>query len=108
MSNVLCAAVLLGAALGTIGCGSASDTRKDTANVTAKVYDVTGKVVGLDRRKPAVTLDHKDIPGLMKAMKMEFKAADAKVLDGLAPGDAVEGKLKVENGEYTITELRKR
>lgn len=85
------------------GCGKSPETGKD------KLYDVKGTVVAADPQKQTVTLDHEDIPGLMKAMKMEFKAADAKLLDGLRPGDAVEGKLKKdEAGGYVVTELRKR
>jgi Cu(I)/Ag(I) efflux system membrane protein CusA/SilA len=37
----------------------------------------------------AVILTHEDIPGLMQAMTMGFEAADAKLLDGLTPGDRV-------------------
>lgn len=84
------------------GCGKSPDTGKD------KLYDVKGTVVSTDPQKQTVTLDHEDIPGLMKAMKMDFKAADPKLLDGLRPGDAVEGKLKAEAGGYVVTELRKR
>lgn len=74
----------------------------------AKLYDVKGKVVALDRDKKVVTLDHEDIPGLMKAMKMDFAVEDAKVLDGLAAGDSVAGKLKAEGGNYVVTSLSKR
>lgn len=95
--------VAAGALILLNGCGKSPETGKD------KLYDVTGTVVATDPQKPAVTLDHEDIPGLMKAMKMEFKAADAKLLDGLRPGDAVAGKLKKdEAGGYVVTELRKR
>ena len=40
-----------------------------------KDYEIKGKVVAVDPIKPAVTLDHEDIPGLMKAMKRAFPAA---------------------------------
>ena len=71
-----------------------------------KTYEVTGKVVALDPANKVVKLDHKDIPGLMKAMEMEFDVADANVLDGLKPGDAVRGKLTAGDG-YTIISLEK-
>lgn len=74
----------------------------------AKVYDVKGKIVSLDAGKKVVTLDHEDIPGFMKAMTMEFAVADAKVLDGLKAGDAVQGKIKSEGGNYAVTSLEKR
>lgn len=74
----------------------------------AKIYDVKGKVVALDAARKVVTLDHEDIPGLMKAMTMEFAVEDPKVLGGVAAGDAVQAKLKVEGGNYIVTGLEKR
>jgi Cu/Ag efflux protein CusF len=44
----------------------------------------------------------------MGAMTMPFDVEDAKVLDGLKPGDEVQGKLKVRDGKNIITELKKR
>ncbi|MFO0899066.1 MAG: copper-binding protein [Pirellulales bacterium] len=53
---------------------------------------MTAKVVTVDSSKGTVTLDHEDIPGMMRAMQMEFKAAP-EVLSSVAPGDAVKGTL---------------
>src|SRR2546422_5481483 len=88
--------------LASAGCRKASEDTKD------KVYDIKGKVVALDRDKTKVTLDHEDIPGLMKAMKMPFSVEKAKMLEGIQPGDEVEGRLRVTSGDYIITELKKR
>jgi len=79
--------------------------RQETA--PAKEYDIKGKVVSVSADKKAVTLDHEDIPGLMKGMKMEFGVADPKVLEGIQAGDQVQGRLKVDNGKYVITRLEK-
>jgi Cu/Ag efflux protein CusF len=84
------------------GCSKSSDDAKD------KTYHVQGKVVAVDADNKKITLDHEDIPGLMRAMKMPFAVDNAKVLEGLKPGDMVEGKLKVKSGEYVILELNKR
>jgi protein SCO1/2 len=73
-----------------------------------KLYDVRGKVVAVDPAKPAVTLDHEDIPGLMKAMQMEFTVEDAKLLQGIRVGDRVEGRLKKGESGYVLTRLEKR
>ena len=73
-----------------------------------KVYDIKGKVVSLDAEKKSVRLDHEDIPGFMKAMEMDFSVQDAKILTGLKTGDQVQGKLKVKDSGYAITELQKR
>jgi|SRR6516162_7684786 protein SCO1/2 len=71
-------------------------------------YEVRGKVVAVDPAKPAVTLDHEDIPGLMKAMKMEFGVEDPKQLEGVKPGDRVQGRLRKAESGYVLTRLEKR
>jgi protein SCO1/2 len=73
-----------------------------------KLYDVRGKVVAVDPAKPAVTLDHEDIPGLMKAMQMEFVVEDPKLLEGIKVGDHVQGRLKKGESGYVLTQLDKR
>jgi len=70
-------------------------------------YPVKGKVISVDAGKPTVKLDHEEIPGLMKAMEMEYAVENSKMLEGIKAGDQVEGQLKVENGNYTITQLEK-
>ena len=73
-----------------------------------KQYPLKGKVVAVNQDKQTVTLDHEDIPGLMHAMTMDFEVANSKLLDGLKPGDQLQGRLEVESGRYIITELEKR
>lgn len=77
-------------------------------NPAAGQYEIKGKVVAVDLKKPAVTLDHEDIPGLMGAMKMEFMAQEAKLLEGLRPEDRVQGRFKKTPEGYLITQLEKR
>ncbi len=81
------------------GCGKNSASKE-------KVYDIKGKVVSVDLENKTVTLDHEDIPGFMKAMQMPFSVESSKILEGLKPGDQVQGRLKVSDG-YVITELHK-
>jgi Cu/Ag efflux protein CusF len=70
-------------------------------------YDIKGKVVAVAADKRSVTLDHEEIPGLMKAMEMKYPVEDPKVLEGLQPGDRVQGRLREQSGNYTITRLEK-
>jgi protein SCO1/2 len=84
-----------------LGCRTGSDAPKE------KLYDVKGGVVSVDTNKPSVKLDHQDIPGLMKGMVMDFEVASPKVLDGLKPGDKVQGRFKVGAGGFMITHLEK-
>jgi len=86
-----------------IGCKGEEPTTP-----AAKQYPIKGKVMAVDVKAPSVKLDHEDIPGLMRGMKMSIDVADAKLLDGINEGDEVQGTLKVESGKYLITELKKR
>ncbi|MBX9622637.1 MAG: copper-binding protein [Gemmataceae bacterium] len=103
--KTLIQALLVTALMFAIGCqGPSGPSGKDQA----KLYDVTGTVVSVDPGKKSVTLDHQDIPGLMKAMTMDFSVEDEKVLGGVSAGDKVAGKVKHEGGKYVVTELSKR
>ncbi|MDH3321160.1 MAG: copper-binding protein, partial [Betaproteobacteria bacterium] len=59
-----------------------------------------------------VELDHGPIPALQwPAMRMEFKLADPKQLDGLAQGDEVQFELRGEpdkDGDYVIERITRR
>jgi protein SCO1/2 len=54
---------------------------------------VTGFVQSVDAANRQVTVSHDEIPGFMPAMTMSFDVADAKLLDGVAPGARVEFSL---------------
>ncbi len=97
--------VLLIATVVLPGCKGSKEGRPQGADLHA----IKGRVVAVNPDKKSVKLDHEDIPGLsMKAMVMEFDVQDAKLLEGLKPGDRVQGQLKAEGGTYLITRLEKR
>ncbi len=72
-----------------------------------KLYDLKGKVVAVDHDRRTVTVDHEEIPGLMKAMKMTFGVEDPGLLDGLTAGDIITGKLKAAGTKYSLVEVHK-
>jgi Cu/Ag efflux protein CusF len=78
------------------------------AGSAGRVYDLKGVVLGVDPASKTLELDHEEIPGFMKAMRMNYTVADAKLLEGLKAGDSVRGTLKVERRSYAITSLEKR
>jgi protein SCO1/2 len=82
--------------------------KDNQASPAAKQYPIKGKVVAVDAAKPSVKLDHEEVPGLMKAMEMEYTVENAKTLAGIKVGDLVQGHLKAESGKYVITDLEKR
>ena len=72
-------------------------------------HDIRGRVRSIPRDRWSVTLDHEAIPEVMEAMtNMEYGVADPAVLDGLAAGDEVEGRLEARSGRYLIVTLEKR
>ena len=80
----------------------------DQRTTAAKEYPIKGKVIAVDPSKPSVKLDHEEIPGLMKAMEMDYPVENAKLLEGIKAGDQVQGQVRAESGKYTITRLEKR
>jgi len=99
-TSLVLLATVLGSTLVLTGCTNRL--------LEEKQYDIQGKVVAVDPAKPVVTLDHEDIPGLMKAMKMDFSVENAAILEGLKAGDQVQGRLKKRESGYIITQLAKR
>src|SRR5258708_1042159 len=99
---------LIGLALLLMLAGCKETERGGSKTAGDKQYDVRGKVIAVNGRKPAVTLNHDDIPGLMKGMQMEFAVADTKLLEGIKVGDQVQGRLKKNESGYVITQLEKR
>ena len=85
------------------GCKGSEEKR-----AAGKQYPIKGKVVAVDVNKPSVKLDHEEIPGLMKAMEMDYAVETAKVVEGLKVGDQVQGHLKADSGKYLVTHLEKR
>jgi Cu/Ag efflux protein CusF len=73
-----------------------------------RVYEFKGRVVSIDGGGTTATIDHEDIPGLMRAMKRPFTAEDPRFLEGLVPGMPVEGKIKIVSGRYVLTELKRK
>jgi Cu/Ag efflux protein CusF len=95
--------VVLCVPLALAGCKGSEPTSS-----AGKQYPIKGKVLAVDTAKPSVKLDHEEIPGLMKAMEMDYAVESAKVLEGIKVGDQVQGQLNVESGKYLITHLEKR
>jgi protein SCO1/2 len=87
------------------GCGDGAGNRTKTAG--EKEYDVRGKVIAVVAERHTVTLDHEDIPGLMKAMAMKFRVEEPRLLDGIQVGDQVNGRLKKGESGYVLTYLEK-
>jgi protein SCO1 len=85
-------------ALFLTSCAKHSDERR---------LPVHGQITAVEAPRKLVTLNHDEIKGFMPAMTMPYDVRDAKVLDGLAPGDIVDTTLViVSNGAY-LTDFKK-
>lgn len=78
-----------------VGCANRADERS---------YTLQGQVLAVDAPKRQVTIKHEEIKGFMPAMTMPYDVNDARLLDGLAPGDLVNATLVVySNGAHLAT-----
>ena len=86
----------LGVLLLALACGGAHDVAEGEAIVRA-----------VDTAANKLTVDHGDLPGMMKAMRMDFDVADPALLAGLVPGDEVKIEVRHADGRYTLTKIEK-
>jgi protein SCO1/2 len=92
-----------------LACGKAkiSNADKPLSVAGEKTYALQGKIVGRDAVENALTIDHKEIPGYMEAMTMDYIVRGTKV-DALPPnGTAITATLHVtEDKGIWITGVR--
>jgi protein SCO1 len=70
-----------------------------------KLYPIRGEVVSVTAARNEVVLNHEAVAGFMQAMTMPFPVASRELLDGVDPGDRVEGVLLVEGARYALVSL---
>ena len=79
---------------------------------TQTSHQGTGKVVSVDRAKSKIKMAHEPIKSLgWSAMMMDFKVANAALLDGLKEGDAVQfelGKIKPDDLAWVIVKIKRK
>lgn len=95
--------VLLLASLAAAGCSREEPAKQ----AEEKHWTVQGKIISLSPGEKRIEIDHQDIPGLMAAMTMTFPVADARILNGVSAGDAVEFELSQTDTGLVVTALRK-
>ncbi|MDE3155949.1 MAG: SCO family protein [Acidobacteriota bacterium] len=71
----------------------------------AHQYRIEGQILAVNPTTQDVTIRHEEIPGLMGAMTMPFKARPSTLLAGKQPGDLVNGTLVVTPTASYLTAL---
>ena len=89
-------AAALALALGVVACSPAAP----------REYAGHGEAVEVDASARTVTLEHEDIPDLMKGMTMTFHVAPSVDLETLAPGTEVDFRLSDAGDGLTVVEIR--
>lgn len=111
-----CAARLVLAVVSSLATGAGCTTRppepsspaarstpkaRDAATTRA-TYRLVGVVKKVDPEVGQVVIAHEAVPGFMEAMTMPFLLKDRTLLQGMVPGDEVEGELRVEKAGETV------
>ena len=73
---------------------------------TPRDYEGHGEAIEIDPKARTITLEHEEIPGLMKGMTMTFAVADDVDLDALSPDSEVDFRLTEDGGVLTVTQVR--
>ena len=81
--------------------------RAEAARPSPQSWTVRGIVRSVIPKLGAIFLTHEAMPGLMDAMTMGFETEDAKLLDGLAPGDAVRFTVRKDGERLTLVTIDK-
>jgi protein SCO1/2 len=101
-------------ALGVLGaCGPSQSAQQTDAQSTGakastgakdasvKRYNLTGRVVSIDKSARSINVDGDAIPGFMAAMTMPYQVKDASLLEKLSPGDQIKADIVVgDDGAY--------
>jgi len=86
-----------------MGQGMMESTR--SGGPEGQTYAARGRVESVDPERGTVTIDHEDIPGLMKAMTMTFQTADPQIVEEVSPGQAVDFRVKKDGNRWVVTEI---
>jgi protein SCO1/2 len=85
-------------AIAVVACSKAPEQR---------TFRLQGQVQALDAPQKLVTVKHEEITGFMPAMTMPYEVADAKAMDGLAPGDLINATLIVFSNGAHLVDIKK-
>lgn len=80
---------------------------RSRAATAVREWTVTGVVRAVLPELDVVVLTHEEVPGFMAPMTMGFRAASAKIYEGLAIGDAVRFTVRGAPPNVTIVAIEK-
>lgn len=70
-------------------------------------YTLQGQILTIAPDRKEALIKHEDIKGLMPAMTMAYKVRDAKLFEGIAPGDLINATLVIVENDAYLSSVRK-
>jgi Cu(I)/Ag(I) efflux system protein CusF len=99
--------VAVGASFAAADAPAGQTTPAAPAATSADVALTRGVVKKIDAEQGKITIQHEALANLdMPAMTMVFRAADAKVLEGVQVGQGVAFRAERLNGAFVVTRLQ--
>jgi protein SCO1/2 len=83
-----------------------TQTTQQQPNAGGKRYQLTGRVIALDKPNKSLTVDGDEIPGFMSAMQMPYDVKDPSLMDKLSPGDKISADVVVKGDESWLENIR--
>jgi hypothetical protein len=89
--------------LSSLACG-----HKPESKGPARHYQLTGRVVSLNKKDQTASVDAAAIPGYMEAMRMDYPIASKAEFDSLSAGESIKATVNVyESGDYDLSGIQK-
>ena len=89
--------------LSSLACG-----HKPESKGPARHYQLTGRVISLNKKDRTASIDAAEIPGYMEAMKMDYPIASQAEFDSLSAGETIKATVNVyESGDYDLSGIQK-
>jgi protein SCO1/2 len=75
-------------------------------DASVKRYQLTGRVVAIDKPNKSLTVDGDEIRGFMSAMQMPYDVKDVSQFDQLAPGDKISADVVVKGDDSWLENIK--
>jgi len=104
-------AVALACAFGLTSCNKKNpetntQTTQQQPDASVKHYQLTGRVIALDKPNKSLTVDGDEIPGFMSAMQMPYDVKDPSLMDKLSPGDKISADIVVKGDDSWLENIK--
>jgi protein SCO1 len=75
-------------------------------DASVKRYQLTGRIVALDKPNKSLTVDGDEIPGFMSAMQMPYDVKDPSLMEKLSPGDKISADVVVKGDDSWLENIK--